>query len=101
MEVGLHEMDGLHPGDMKLKIFRDLGIMEKVEFLPVPEFYRFVNGRKDIVIPHDPEEAKNILYHNFPGQQSGIDLYFESVLNARKIIAKPHPSQVRDNVCDP
>jgi len=25
MEVGLHEMDGLHPKDMKGKIFHDLG----------------------------------------------------------------------------
>ncbi|MEN8247557.1 MAG: FAD-dependent oxidoreductase, partial [Bacteroidota bacterium] len=37
MEVGLHEMDGLHPRDMKNKVFADLGISDKVEFLPVPE----------------------------------------------------------------
>ncbi|MEE4115516.1 MAG: NAD(P)/FAD-dependent oxidoreductase, partial [Marinilabiliaceae bacterium] len=88
MEVGLHEMDGLHERDMKLKIFRDLGIMEKVEFLPVPEFYRFINGRRDIVIPHNPDEAKNILYQNFPEQKKGVDAYFESVLNARKIASQ-------------
>ena len=34
MEVGLHEMDGLHPGDMKNRIFEDLGIFTQVEFLP-------------------------------------------------------------------
>ena len=33
MEVGLHEMDGLHARDMKTKIFRDLGVFDKVEFL--------------------------------------------------------------------
>ena len=88
MEVGLHEMDGLHPRDMKLRIFNDLGIMEKVEFLPLPEFYRFVNGRRDIVIPHDPDEAKNVLNQNFPGQQKGIDAYFDSVLKAKKITAQ-------------
>ena len=40
-EVGLHEMDGLHPRDMKTKVFRDLGVFDKVEFLKVPEFYLF------------------------------------------------------------
>ncbi len=38
MEVGLHEMDGLHERDLKTKIFRDLGVFDRVEFLKVPEF---------------------------------------------------------------
>jgi len=87
MEVGLHEMDGLHPGDLKTRIFRDLGISDRVDFIPVPEFYRFLNGRQDIVIPHDPEAAKSILAEHFPGQETGIEQYFHHVLNARKIIA--------------
>ena len=66
MEVGLHEMDGLHPRDLKTKIFRDLGISEKVEFLSAPEFYRFYNERHDIVIPHDPEEAQTSPYEIAP-----------------------------------
>jgi len=68
MEVGLHEMDGLYPGDMKNKMFADLGVLEKVEFLPVPEFYRFRNERYDLVIPHDPEAAREILKAAFPGE---------------------------------
>ncbi|MDX1284712.1 MAG: NAD(P)-binding protein, partial [Draconibacterium sp.] len=43
MEVGLHEMDGLHKKDLKTRIFRDLGVFEHVNFLKVPEFYRFKN----------------------------------------------------------
>jgi phytoene dehydrogenase-like protein len=92
LEVGLHEMDGLHPRDLKTKIFRDLGLFERVEFLPVPEFYRFIQGETSIVISHDPEEVKATLLNHFPGEKAGIDLYFESVLNARKIIgAKDSP----------
>jgi len=86
MEVGLHEMDGLHPGDMKNRIFADLGISERVEFLPVPEFYRFNNERNDLVIPHDPEEAKAILKSHFPDQEKGIDDYFYHVLNAKRVM---------------
>ncbi len=86
MEVGLHEMDGLHSGDIKTKIFNDLGIFERVKFLRVPEFYRFYNTRYDIVVPHDPAEASEILKKTFPGDAEGIDTYFEHVLNARKIM---------------
>ena len=86
MEVGLHEMDGLHPKDIKHRIFDDLGIMGKVEFLKVPEFYRFINGRYDLVIPHDPEEAKAILRSTFPGEEKGIDDYFFHVLNVRRVM---------------
>jgi len=86
MEVGLHEMDGLHSSDIKTKIFNDLGIFDRVKFLRVPEFYRFFNTRYDIVIPHDPGEASDILKKTFPGDAAGIDKYFEHVLNARKIM---------------
>ena len=86
MEVGLHEMDGLHPRDIKNRIFADIGLGEQVTFLPVPEFYRFLNDRYDLVIPHDPEKAKDILKKTFPGQEKGIDDYFYKVLNVRRVM---------------
>ncbi len=86
MEVGLHEMDGLHPGDIKNRVFADLGISDRVEFLQVPEFYRFINDRYDLVVPHDPEEAKAILKSSFPDQEKGIDDYFYHVLNAKRVM---------------
>jgi all-trans-retinol 13,14-reductase len=85
MEVGLHEMDGLHPTDGKTKIFNELGLFEGVEYLPVPEFYRFVNGRTDLVMPHDREAAITLLKTHFPGEEQGIDKYFERLMNARRI----------------
>jgi all-trans-retinol 13,14-reductase len=86
MEVGLHEMDGLHARDIKHRIFDDLGITGKVEFLKVPEFYRFLNGRYDLVIPHEPEEAKTLLKANFPGEEKGIDDFFYHLLNVRRVM---------------
>ncbi len=85
MEVGLHEMDGLHPGDGKTKMFQDLGVLDGVEFLPVPEFYRFFNGRLDLVMPHNKEEAIDLLKNKFPDQSDGIDSYFDRLMNARRI----------------
>lgn len=89
MEVGLHEMDGLHPRDIKNRIFNDLGITGRVEFLEVPEFYRFLNGRVDIVIPHQAEKAMQVLKERFPEEVKGIDAYFDHVLNARKVTGAP------------
>jgi phytoene dehydrogenase-like protein len=88
MEVGLHEMDGLHPRDIKRRIFDDIGLGDRVTFLPVPEFYRFINDRYDLVIPHDPEKAKIILKENFPGEEKGIDAYFYHVLNVRRVMVE-------------
>jgi len=86
LEVGLHEMDGLHPRDMKMKIFRDLGILETVEFIKVPAFYRFRNERKDVVVSHDPEEMIQKLSIIFPDEKTGIEAYFFQVMNIRQII---------------
>lgn len=85
MEVGLHEMDGLDNRDMKTKIFRDLGVFDEVEFLKVPEFYCFKNGNTEFVMPHDSEEAIRRLKEKYPKEESGIDAYFDQILNFKKI----------------
>ncbi len=87
MEVGLHEMDGPHAKDLKVRIFKDLGLNDRVNLLDVPEFYRFVNGRQDVVIPHNPEDAISKLIEMFPGDEQGIRTYFHYVTNSRKIMA--------------
>ncbi|MFC2089513.1 phytoene desaturase family protein [Bacteroidota bacterium] len=85
MEVGLHEMDGLHPEDGKTKLFDELGVLDRVDFLPVPEFFRFYNGRTDFVMPHDREKAIRLLKEKFPDQSEGIDTYFNRLMNAMRI----------------
>ncbi|MEA1876513.1 MAG: NAD(P)/FAD-dependent oxidoreductase [Bacteroidota bacterium] len=86
LEVGLHEMDGLHPRDMKMKIFRDLGILDTVEFIKVPAFFRFKNERKDVVVSHNPEEMIQRLSELFPDDKPGIEMYFYQVMNIRQIM---------------
>jgi phytoene dehydrogenase-like protein len=81
MEVGLHEMEGLHKKDLKTKIFRDLGVSDNVDFLKVPEFYRFKNDRVDIVVSHNPEEATETLLKFFPDEKKAIDAYFAQIFN--------------------
>jgi len=84
MEVGLHEMDGPSPGDMKSRIFNELDVSGKVEFIRVPEFYRFVKDQLDIVIPHDPAEAMKVLGRIFPLETEGIKAFFDQILNLKR-----------------
>ncbi|MBN2274910.1 MAG: NAD(P)/FAD-dependent oxidoreductase [Bacteroidales bacterium] len=84
LEVGLHEMYGPSPGDMKTKIFNDLDVFSRVEFLPLPEFYRFTNDRIDITIPHDPVIAAERLSKLFPEETAGINAYFTQILKPKK-----------------
>lgn len=94
LEVGLHEMDGPSPRDMKTRIFNDLDVFKNVEFIRVPEFYRFINDRCSITIPHEPEEAIQILSEAFPGEASGIKSYFDQLLvPAKKTAESPPPDK--------
>jgi all-trans-retinol 13,14-reductase len=89
VEVGLHEMDGPGQGDMKTRIFNDLDVFNNVEFLRLPEFYRFVNDRVDVTVPHNPETAAEILTARFPGETEGIKAFFSQIMNPRKNLMDP------------
>lgn len=84
LEVGLHEMDGPSPRDMKTRIFNDLDVFNNVEFIKVPEFYRFINDHYDVTIPHEPVIAISRLSELFPGEIPGINAYFDQILNPKK-----------------
>ncbi len=84
LEVGLHEMYGPSPGDVETKIFNDLEVFNNVEFIRLPEFYRFINDRIDITIPHDPKVAAERLSGLFPMETDGISAYFDQILKPRK-----------------
>jgi all-trans-retinol 13,14-reductase len=92
-EVGLHEMYGPSPGDMKTKIFNDLDVFRNVEFIRLPEFYRFINDRIDVTIPHDPEVAAERLSGLFPHETGGISAYFNQILKPKKKIFEDEQDQ--------
>lgn len=84
LEVGLHEMDGFDKDGFKEGIFKDLNVFENVEFVEIPEFYRFTNERVDIVIPHNVDQAIQSLVNVFPDEESGIRKYFDVIINLPK-----------------
>ncbi len=77
-------MDGLHDEDFKVNMFKDLNVFENVEFLKVPEFYRFTNERVDLVIPHNIDQAILNLVRVFPDEEKGIRKYFDIIVNLPK-----------------
>ncbi len=86
VEVGLHEMDGLDKDDIKPSIFKDLKVFDNVELIRVPEFYRFVNERVDVVIPDNTEKAIDTLIKKFPGDEQGIRKFFKIIVGLRREI---------------
>lgn len=86
IEVSLAEMDGLDADDLKIEIFRDLGVFDHVEFLKIPDFYRFTNERVDIVIPNNYGKAIEVLIRHYPNEEKGIKKFFKVILKIRKEI---------------
>lgn len=79
VEAGLHEMDGLDPDDAKLPILKELGVFEHLDFVEVPEFYRFKSSRTDLVIPANTDEAIKVLVEAFPDEKKGIETFFRII----------------------
>ncbi|MFX0208926.1 MAG: phytoene desaturase family protein [Candidatus Hodarchaeota archaeon] len=80
LEVGLHMMNGLdREDDFKRDLFRELGVFDNVEFIKVPEFYRFTNGRYDVVVPQDIEKAISSLSEAFPKEINAIETFFNDI----------------------
>ncbi len=87
LEVGLHEMDGPGNRGMKNRIFSELAVTGNIEFLRVPEFYRFIRGDLAVTVPHDPQLATSRLTEMFPDENEGITRYFDQLLNPKKRVA--------------
>jgi phytoene dehydrogenase-like protein len=84
LEVGLHEMDGPSPRDMKTRIFTELEVFNNLEFIKVPEFYHFLSDTLELTIPHNSVEAIKHLNEKFPEESAGIDAFFNQILNPKR-----------------
>ncbi|MEJ2037438.1 MAG: NAD(P)/FAD-dependent oxidoreductase [Desulfosarcinaceae bacterium] len=101
VEVGLHEMDGLDQGDPKTRILNDLGVLEQVEMVRAPEFFRFVNSRLDFVMPDNADEAIRALEAVFPREKRGIRKYFKTIAAIRREAARLPDARWKINLTYP
>ncbi|NTV01615.1 MAG: NAD(P)/FAD-dependent oxidoreductase [Chlorobiaceae bacterium] len=79
VEAGLHELDGLDASDTKTTIFRELGVFDKVDFIRLPEFYRVVTSRTDLVVPDETGAAIEVFVKAFPSEAKGIRTFFSTI----------------------
>ena len=94
-EISLHELSGL--GDEKnqgplWRLLKEVGVTDRVEFIPIPEFYRCVLPGVDLTIPLGRENFESTLCEYFPGDADGIreftDIMFkfaEEALRANRV----------------
>ena len=92
MEVGLHEMDGLHEYDIKTRIFDFLGISDSVEFKQVPELYRIKAKGIDITVPHGKKEFITVLGDAYPEDREALN----KLLEVMEGVLKEIPRMPRD-----
>lgn len=87
-EVGLHEMDGLNEADLKVEIFKELGIFERVEFIKIPQFFRVKIDDYEFTMPHGVDSAKETLKKEFANESVGIDKYFDKIESISKALSE-------------
>lgn len=83
-EISLHELSGMGSVTDRgpiYRIFSALGIDKKVEFIPIPEFYRSVFPDVDITIPIGRESFEETLCGRFPADADGIREFTETFFN--------------------
>jgi len=80
-EVALHQLSGLGTEDnpfIMRKIFNDLGVMDKVEFVQEHELYRMaVKDEFDITLPASWNGIRDVLIENFPQEETGIKAFLK------------------------
>lgn len=84
IEVGLHMIDGMDDSDPKVPVLKELGVLDHLDFIKAPEFYRVVKGDSDITIPGDIQEAQRVLLEIFPHEKKGIVKFFKTITKLRK-----------------
>lgn len=85
-EVSLHEIDGFDENDVKRDIFEELGVLDDLSFEPIPEFYRYRRGDRDVVVPHERGAACERLTDEFPDEADGIREFYDVVVAMREAL---------------
>lgn len=88
MEVGLHELDGLHNLDTKVEIFNYLDVFKHIKFLQIPELFQLNRPEFNFTVPHGNEEAIKKLVEAFPEEEQAIQHFVKLINGVLKEIPK-------------
>jgi len=80
-EASVHEITGGGATESDLsRILKDLGVHEKVTFLPVPDFYRSIFPGVDFTVPQGWEASKQAFIERWPAEREGIESFYDLCL---------------------
>lgn len=85
-DVSLHNLGPLK-GVIK-HIFDELGLMERVEYIPYDTFQRVIFPEHNINIPKGIDNYINILKEDFPAEKEGLDKLFNEIKHMREGLDK-------------
>ena len=89
LEAGLHQIDGLDPGDVKDKLLTKLRVRESIEFIPTGDFYavRHPLLGEQLVMPYGADAAREAMARRFPQHAAALKTYFDTILTIRRKVA--------------
>ncbi|MBI5582510.1 MAG: NAD(P)/FAD-dependent oxidoreductase [Deltaproteobacteria bacterium] len=73
------------------RILNNLGVLEKLELVPLPEVYRFKAPGLDISVPQqDPEAYSRLLSRHFPKETDGIRSFVQEMVALSEEVDRLH-----------
>jgi len=88
-EASLHGLDGLvENAGMNVKIFKQLGLWDRLTILRPDPMYRAVYPDLTLEIPADPDKHQALLKKQFPAEAAGIDALFAEMRDLHRILSE-------------
>lgn len=103
-EIALHELSGLGTEENKgplRRMLEQLGVMDKVQFIQIPEFYRSVFPDVDVTVPHGREAFEEELSRAFPDEAAGIREFSAAVFDFTRQALKANRVGMKNVAADP
>ena len=95
-EVSLHGTAINH--NATARILNNLGVLEKLELIPLPEVYRFKAPGLDISVPQqDPEAYIRLLSRHFPREKEGIRSFILEMVALSEEVDRLHQKKGKFN----
>ena len=83
-DVSLHALSGVGTGEAKGPLWQlldEYGITKKVDFIPIPDFYRCVLPGLDVTLPIGRENFEQTLIDCFPREAGGIKRFTSTIFD--------------------
>jgi prolycopene isomerase len=78
------------------RILDNLGVLQKLQLVPLPEIYRLKAPGLDLSVPQqDPEAYVNLLSRHFPGEEKGLGAFVREMVGVYEETERLHEKKGR------